>query len=63
MGATYVVTANSSLADGGDHFSTFATIDPSTRIDGDDDLKALADYLAAFSPVAPPNTDRVNALP
>ncbi len=41
MGATYVVTANSSLADGGDNFSTFATIDPSTRIDGGTDLEAL----------------------
>jgi len=61
--ATYMMTANSSLADGGDNFSTFATIDPSTRIDGDDDLEALANYLAAFSPVAPPSTDRVNAPP
>ncbi|MCL1599704.1 MAG: 5'-nucleotidase C-terminal domain-containing protein, partial [Actinomycetia bacterium] len=60
---TYMVTANSFLADGGDNFVTFATIDPSTRIDGGDDLEALSNYLAAFGPVAPPSTDRVNELP
>ena len=62
-GATYMVTANSFLADGGDNFTTFATIDPATRVDGGDDLEALSNYLAAFSPVAPPSTDRVNELP
>ncbi|MEA3510987.1 MAG: bifunctional metallophosphatase/5'-nucleotidase [Actinomycetota bacterium] len=62
-GATYMVTANSFLADGGDNFTTFATIDPATRVDGGNDLEALANYLAAFSPVAPPSTDRVNELP
>ena len=61
--ATYMVTVNSFLADGGDNFTTFATIDPSTRIDGGNDLEALSNYLAAFSPVAPPSTDRVNELP
>ncbi len=61
-GATYNVTANSFLADGGDNFTTFATVDPSLRIDGGKDLEALANYLAAFSPVAPPSTDRVNEL-
>jgi 5'-nucleotidase len=63
MGATYVVTANSFLADGGDNFTTFADVDPATRIDGGDDLETLSNYLAAFSPVAPPSTDRVNELP
>ncbi|MEN8235250.1 MAG: bifunctional metallophosphatase/5'-nucleotidase [Actinomycetota bacterium] len=61
--ATYMVTANSFLADGGDNFGTFATIDPSLRVDGGNDLEALSNYLAAFSPVAPPSTDRVNELP
>ncbi len=61
--ATYMVTANNFLADGGDNFSTFATIDPSTRLDGGNDLEGLVNYLATFSPVAPPSTDRVNELP
>jgi len=63
MGATYIVTANSFLADGGDNFTTFAEIDPATRLDGGNDLEALSNYLAAFSPVAPPSIDRVNELP
>jgi 5'-nucleotidase len=58
--ATYIVTVNSFLADGGDNFGTFATIDPALRLDGGNDLQALVNYLAAFSPVAPPSTDRVN---
>jgi 5'-nucleotidase len=62
-GATYVVTANNFLADGGDNFTTFGTIDPSTRIDGGNDLLALTNYLGTFSPVAPPPTDRANELP
>jgi hypothetical protein len=61
--STYLVTANNFLADGGDNFSTFATIDPATRIYGGRDLQAIAGYLAAFRPVAPPSTDRVNELP
>ncbi|MEA3503288.1 MAG: bifunctional metallophosphatase/5'-nucleotidase, partial [Actinomycetota bacterium] len=60
---SYMVTANSFLADGGDNFTTFATIDPATRIDGGNDLEALSNYLAAFGPVSPPSTDRVNELP
>ena len=60
MGSTYIVTANSFLADGGDNFTTFADINPAARLDGGNDLEALANYLAAFSPVDPPSTDRVN---
>ena len=63
LGATYMVTANNFLADGGDNFDTFATIDPSLRLDGGNDLEALVNYLGTFSPVAPPPTDRVNELP
>ena len=60
--ATYSVTVNSFLSDGGDNFTTFATItDP--KLDGGVDLQALANYLGTFSPVAPPTTDRVNELP
>ncbi|MFC1778548.1 5'-nucleotidase C-terminal domain-containing protein, partial [Pseudomonadota bacterium] len=62
-GATYLVTVNNFLADGGDNFLTFKTIDPATRIWGGGDLAAITGYLAAFSPVAPPSTDRVNEVP
>ncbi len=61
--ATYIVTANNFLADGGDNFTTFGTINPALRLDGGNDLIALSNYLAAFSPVDPPSTDRVNELP
>ena len=60
LAETYFVTANSFLADGGDNFSTFTEIDPSTRIDGGIDVEALIDYFGAFSPIPPPSTDRVN---
>jgi 5'-nucleotidase len=60
--ATYMVTANNFLADGGDNFTTFAEIDTSMRIDGGNDLDALIQYLSAFSPLDPPGTDRVNEL-
>ena len=58
----YTVTANSFLADGGDNFGTFLTAS-AARLDGGNDLQALANYLGTFSPVAPPSTDRVNELP
>jgi 5'-nucleotidase len=59
--ATYTVTANNFLADGGDNFTTFGTI-TGPRLDGGNDLLALINYLGTFSPVAPPSTDRVNEL-
>lgn len=58
----YSVTVNNFLADGGDNFVTFGTIS-GPRLDGGNDLLALINYLGAFSPVAPPSTDRVNELP
>jgi 5'-nucleotidase len=61
MAASYKVTVNNFLADGGDNFGTFATV-TTPRLDGGIDLDALTDYLGAFSPVAPPPTDRVNEL-
>jgi 5'-nucleotidase len=60
--ATYMVTANNFLADGGDNFGTFATI-TAPRLDGGNDLLALVNYLGTFSPVSPPSTDRVTELP
>lgn len=60
MGTTYKVTVNIFLADGGDNFTTFATIDPAQRAGGGIDLDALIDYFDATSPVVPPGTDRVN---
>ncbi len=60
--ASYNVTVNNFLADGGDNFGTFATI-TAPRLDGGNDLQALVNYLGSFSPVAPPSTDRVNELP
>jgi len=59
-GGTYIVTVNNFLANGGDNFTTFATIDPASKLDGGKDLEALVNYLGTFSPVAPPSTDRVN---
>jgi 5'-nucleotidase len=61
--AGYMVTVNNFLADGGDNFATFATIDPSLRIGGGNDLEALVNYLGTFGPVAPPSVDRANELP
>jgi 5'-nucleotidase len=59
--ATYMVTVNNFLADGGDNFTTFGDV-TSTRLGGGNDLQALLDYFDAFSPIAPPSTDRVNEL-
>lgn len=60
--ATYMVTVNNFLADGGDNFTTFGTI-TAPRLDGGNDLQAFVNYLGTFSPVSPPSTDRVNELP
>ena len=53
--ATYDVTVNNFLADGGDNFDTFATI-TAPRLDGGNDLSAFINYLGTFSPVAPPRS-------
>ena len=60
--ASYYVTVNNFLADGGDNFTTFGTI-TAPRLDGGEDLQAFVNYLGTFSPVAPPSIDRVNELP
>jgi 5'-nucleotidase len=63
LSATYWVTVNNFLADGGDNFVTFRDIDPSLRIGGGIDLDELINYFAANSPIAPPGTNRVNEIP
>jgi 5'-nucleotidase len=60
--ATYIVTVNNFLADGGDNFTTFREVDPALRIGGGIDLDELINYLGSEGPIAPPGTDRVNEL-
>lgn len=60
--ASYMVTVNNFLADGGDNFTTFRAV-TSPRLDGGNDLQAFLNFLGAFSPVSPPGRDRVNELP
>jgi 5'-nucleotidase len=58
----YYVTVNNFLSDGGDNFTTFATI-TAPKLDGGNDLQAFTNYLGAFGPVSAPSIDRVNELP
>lgn len=60
--ATYMVTVNNFLVDGGDGFTVFREIDPSLRVGAGVDLDALIAYLGAEGPIAPPGTDRVTEL-
>ncbi len=55
--ATYRVTVNSFLADGGDGFSALKL--GTQRIGGDVDIDALEAHLRASSPLAPPALDRI----
>ncbi|MEZ5258720.1 MAG: 5'-nucleotidase C-terminal domain-containing protein [Ilumatobacteraceae bacterium] len=59
--ASYRVTTNNFLADGGDAFTVFTQ--GTNRLGGGDDLAAFADYLGLNSPVAAPPTDRINEVP
>lgn len=59
--ATYRVTVNSFLADGGDNFSVL--VQGTNRLGGDVDTKAFEKYFAAFSPVAPGPQNRVTQAP
>ncbi len=59
--ASYRVTVNSFLADGGDGFAAFA--EGTDRVGGGGDLDAFTAYLGANSPVAPPVPNRVTPLP
>jgi 5'-nucleotidase len=60
-GASYRVTVNNFLADGGDNF--FALRDGVDRLGGAQDLDAVEQYFAAFNPVAPGARDRITVLP
>jgi 5'-nucleotidase len=61
--ATYYVTVNNFLVDGGDNFTTFREVDPALRVGGGIDLDELNNYLASEGPIDPPGTNRVNELP
>jgi 5'-nucleotidase len=60
-GATYRVTVNSFLADGGDNFAVLTL--GTNRLGGAVDTDALESYFAANSPVAPGLRDRILVLP
>ncbi|WP_433293071.1 bifunctional metallophosphatase/5'-nucleotidase [Pseudonocardia sp. CA-142604] len=55
--ATYRITVNSFLADGGDGFSVLTQ--GTNRVVGGLDIDGLAAYLTEVGPVAPPATDRI----
>jgi 5'-nucleotidase len=59
--ATYRVTVNSFLADGGDNFLAFQA--GTDRLGGAQDLDALEAYFQAHSPVAPGPQNRMTAVP
>jgi 5'-nucleotidase len=56
-GTTYRITFNSFLASGGDGFSVAAQ--GTNQVVGGADVDALAAYLGANRPIAPPPTDRI----
>ena len=58
--ASYRVTVNSFLADGGDRFAVLP--DGTDRLGGDIDLDALEAYFVAHSPVAPGPQNRITRL-
>ncbi len=59
--ATYRVTANSFLSDGGDNFPSFAAA--TNKYIGGLDIDAFATYLTAKSPYTPIATDRITQTP
>lgn len=61
--ATYIVTINNFLADGGDNFTVFRQVSPALRVGGGIDLDELNNYLASEGPINPPGTNRVNEVP
>lgn len=58
--ASYRVSVNNFLADGGDGFTELRN--GTNRVGGMVDLDAFTDYLQANAPVAPPATDRITRL-
>jgi 5'-nucleotidase len=61
LGASYRVTVNSFLADGGDNFSVL--VDGTDRLGGEIDLDALVTYFGDNSPVPPGPQDRITFIP
>jgi len=59
--ASYRITVNNFLADGGDGFSQLTG--GTDRINGVDDLTALIEYLTATSPVSAPAANRITVVP
>ena len=59
--ASYRVTMNSFLATGGDNFTVFNQ--GTDTLGGDQDVDALEAYIKANSPLAPPATNRITAIP
>jgi len=59
--ATYRVTVNSFLADGGDNFLVLR--DGTDRLGGEVDTDALEKYFAANSPIAPGPQNRITLIP
>jgi 5'-nucleotidase len=60
-GASYRITVNSFLADGGDNFLVLK--EGTDRLGGAVDTDAFEQYFAAFSPVAPGPRNRITQLP
>ena len=60
MNATYRVTVNSFLADGGDGFSVLKQ--GKNLQYGPSDIEAFSAYFAGNSPIAPGSTDRIKRL-
>jgi 5'-nucleotidase len=59
--ASYRVTMNNFLADGGDGFSVFR--EGTNQLGGEVDLDAFGRYLMRHSPIAPPALDRIIKVP
>lgn len=59
--ASYRVTVNSFMADGGDNYSIFG--EGTDRLGGEVDLDALKSYFVANPPVAPGPQDRITQVP
>jgi 5'-nucleotidase len=59
--ASYRVTVNSFLADGGDNFSVL--VQGTDRLGGDVDTDALEAYFDEFSPVMPGPQNRITQVP
>ena len=59
--ASYRITVNSFLADGGDNFLVLKA--GTNRLGGDVDLDALDKYFQTYSPVAPGPQNRITQVP